>query len=99
MGSLEDLDRAFENMLRRFPDTRKELVSRAGDIMYSEVVSNIDRDVKEDTGNLKRGVTKKIGSKGGYVAIKPNYNISPHAHLVENGHNLVKGGRMTGGNL
>lgn len=94
MGSLEDLDKSFENLLKRFPDSRAKLVNEAGNIMYNQVISNIERDVEEHSGNLKRGVTKKVGSKGGYAAVKPNYNISPHAHLVENGYNLVRGGKL-----
>lgn len=93
MATLEELDKAFENLAKKFPDARKKFVINAGDLMYNEVINNIERDVEEGGENLKRGVTKVIGSKGGYAAIRPDYSIAPHTHLVEDGHDMVVGGK------
>lgn len=87
---LEELDKEFDDILKKFPQARRKLVIKAGDKMESTVKSNIDNSCKEGTGNLKRAVTKKIGSKGGYAAVKNNYKIASYAESVENGHK-VKG--------
>lgn len=92
----QELDAAFGHLLERIPEKRRTLVESAGEKMYQEVVKNIDRDTKEKTGNLKKGVTKVIGSGGGYAAVRNNYLRSPHAHLVENGHRIVKNGKTVG---
>lgn len=83
---LEELDKGFDDILKKFPQARRKLVIKAGDKMESAVKSNIDNSCKEGTGNLKRAVTKKIGSKGGYAAVKNNYKIAPYGESVENGH-------------
>lgn len=48
------------------------------------------------TGNLKKAVTKVVGSGGGYSAIRADHKIAPHTHLIENGHKVVKNGIQTG---
>ncbi|MEG0899568.1 MAG: hypothetical protein RSD67_05940 [Oscillospiraceae bacterium] len=88
--TLYDLDKAFERMIKEFPQARATLVEKVGEELYQNVVRNIESDTDEVTGNLKRAVTKIIGSKGGYAAIKPNWGIAPHTHLVENGHEVIR---------
>lgn len=97
MGSLEELDKAFENITKKFPKARRKLVEKGGGLLYGEVIDNIERDVEEGKGNLKSGVILKIGSKGGYAAVRPDYSIAPHTHLVENGHDMVVGGKKGNG--
>ncbi|KAF5054766.1 hypothetical protein DSECCO2_384790 [anaerobic digester metagenome] len=96
--SLYDIDKAFGEILEEFPDRRRTLVNDAGEKMYQGVMRNIDSNINEGSGTLKRGVEKKIGSGGGYAAIRPNHAIAPHTHLVENGHNVkkVKSGAVIG---
>ncbi len=95
--SFDELDQMFDDLLKKFPQKKRELVKNIGDKMYNQVISNIDSTVKEDgTGNLKAGVTKMLGSKGGYAAVKPNYGIAPHTHLVEDGHRIIKNGNVVG---
>lgn len=88
---LYNLDKDFEKLLKQFPNARRELVENSGDKMYQKVMNNINSQVDEDTGNLKEGVTKVVGSGGGYSAVRPDWQKAPHTHLVENGHKLVKG--------
>lgn len=92
----EELDKMFDDMLNKFPQKKRELMEDVGDKMYDQVINNIDNTVKEDTGNLKAGVTKILGSKGGYAAVKPNYGIAPHTHLIEDGHRIIRGGKIVG---
>lgn len=91
-----ELDRQFNELIRRFPDARRELVENAGEKMYQNVINNITSSVKEGTGNLKSGVEKAIGSGGGYAAVRADHNIAPHSHLIENGHKVVRNGQIVG---
>ncbi|WMI81595.1 hypothetical protein [Anaerotignum sp. MB30-C6] len=91
--SLYDLDKAFSRMLDEFPKERQKLVESAGEKMYQGVILNIEKDTGEGSGNLKKSVQKKIGSGGGYAAIRPDRGIAPHTHLVENGHEVVARGK------
>lgn len=90
------LDKAFENMIKNFPGARRSLVESVGDKLEKQVKSNIDNTTEEHTGKLKNGVKKVVGSRGGYVAVKPDYSIAPHTHLVENGHKLIRNGQILG---
>ncbi len=91
--SLYDIDRAFSKIIEELPDRRRTLVNNAGEKMYQGVMRNIDSNTNEGSGTLKRGVEKKIGSGGGYAAVRPNHAIAPHTHLVENGHRVVARGK------
>lgn len=85
------LDKEFEELLKRFPNARRELVENSGDKMYEKVMSNINKQTHEDTGNLKDGVQKVVGSGKGYSAVRPDWQKAPHTHLIENGHKIVRG--------
>lgn len=91
--SLYDIDRAFAKIIEEFPERKRTLVKNAGEKMFQGVLRNIERDIKEGTGTLKRGVEKKLSSGGGYAAVRPNHAIAPHTHLVENGHRVVARGK------
>ena len=93
---LKDLDREFEKMIKQFPQARRKLVEGSGEKMYNKVISNINANVKKHTGNLKDGVTKAIGSGGGYAAVRADHKTAPHTHLIENGHKLVRDGQVIG---
>lgn len=95
--SLADLDKAFEKMIEKFPEKRRELVENAGKKMHKKVLRNIDTDTKEDTGRLRDACYLAIGSEGGYAAVRNNHRKAPHAHLVEFGHKLVKGAKTKEG--
>lgn len=93
---LSDLDRAFEDLIKRFPQARRKLVEEAREKMYNKVIENIDRSVHEKTGNLKQGVQGYTGSGGGYSAVRPKWSVAPHTHLIENGHKIIRGGEVVG---
>lgn len=92
---LYDLDKDFEQLLKKFPQARRELVEECGEKMYQKVLSNISQ-VDEKTGNLRKGVKKVVGSRGGYSAVRADFKIAPHTHLIENGHKIVRNGKVVG---
>lgn len=87
-SQLEALGKSFDNLIKDFPNLRKEFIQECGEVMERHVDEGI-ASVNEFTGNYKEGKYKAYGSKGGWVAIRNN---SPHAHLIEFGHRNVKGG-------
>lgn len=96
MNEIDELDKALDNVVKDFKKNRKALCNEVGHLMKNKVIENINASVSnESTGNLARGVTLELGSKGGYSAVKPDYNIAPHTHLIEEGHRIVKGGTLS----
>lgn len=95
--SLADLEQSFQDMIDKFPEERRKLVTSAGEKMHKKVLQNIDRDTKEKTGNLREGCYLAIGSEGGYAAVRNNHLRAPHAHLVEFGHRAIKGAKTKKG--
>lgn len=91
---LKDLDKEFEKLIEKFPQARRKLVEDSGEKMYNKVIANINANVDKQTGNLEDGVTKTVGSRGGYSAVRPDYKIAPHTHLIENGHKLIRDGQV-----
>jgi hypothetical protein len=83
---LDKLSANLSKVLEEFPQKKRNLHESAADIMHRNVIRNIDAETKKFTGNLRKGQTKAVGSGGGYAAVRPNYSIAPHTHLVESGH-------------
>ncbi|WP_189911057.1 hypothetical protein [Clostridium cochlearium] len=96
IDNFDDLDAMFENIIKEFPQKKKELLENVGNVLEEQVIENINTRTTEKTGNLEAGVEKVFGSKGGYVAIKPDYKKAPHSYLLENGHRIVKNGVVLG---
>lgn len=92
MDDFNKLDFMFENIIQTIPEKKKELLEKVGDKLEKQVKENIIErvDGANEGSNLVKGVEKVFGSKNGYVAVKPNYNVAPHSHLVENGHRIVR---------
>ena len=93
---LDGLDKQFERLLKEFPEARKKLIVRNGDKLYRKVIANIEAAVDEKSGDLKKGVVEVQGSGGGYVAVRCNHLRAPHMHLIENGHKVVRNGKVVG---
>ena len=90
-NEIDALDKMFSEMIEKFPDAKKTLVKNSGKKLFNKVKENIDNNVKEKKGNLKKGVTLVEGSGGGYSAVKPDWGIAPHTGLIENGHTIIRG--------
>lgn len=90
--SLNDIDKAFENMIKGFPNARSNLVDNACNIMENKVIEIANSELEEHTGNYNKGIKQFKGSRGGWCAIR---NTSSHAYLIEFGHKLVRGGTLS----
>lgn len=90
---LKDLDDAFSEMIRKFPEAREELIQSEGKKLHERVLRNIDRDTEKKTGHLRDACGLFFGSEGGYAAVRNDAKKAPHAHLVENGHALRRGAK------
>lgn len=95
-SSLDEVSKKINDAIKEVPDLKRKMHTNAADIMHKNVINNISNDTKPLTGNLKRGQVKAVGSRGGYAAVRPDYGIAPHTHLIENGHKIVKGGKVVG---
>lgn len=96
MDDFEKLDRMLDNIIKKIPGKKKELLNNVGDILSSQVKQNIDSRINDDNGTLKSDVKIVPGSRGGYVAVKPSYENTRLNHLIENGHRIVKNGVAIG---
>jgi len=86
--TLTELSNKFDTLVKEFPKERRELMETSGDKIKTQVQTNVNA-VGVDTGRLRAAVTKAVGSGGGYAAVRNDWSIAPHAHLVEHGHWMV----------
>lgn len=100
MDSFDELDKMLEDMLKKIPEKKLELLENVGGIIQRQVRSNIESRVGTsgggEKGKLISGVEKVIGSGKGYTAVKPDYSKSSLHHLIENGHRIVRNGVVVG---
>lgn len=75
----------------------KQFLQKEGNKLRNETKSIARAKVKKKTGNylkrIKRG--KVYLYQGDTWAIRA-YSTAPHAHLIEDGHNIVRGGEIVG---
>jgi len=84
--TLSELAKKFDTFYEAFREGRREYMETSGDKMETQVKANIAADVNDSDGTLTAAVTKAVGTGGGYAAVRNNWHIARHAHLVENGH-------------
>lgn len=96
MDDFEKLDRMLENMIKSIPQKKKELLENVGDILSNQIKQNIDNRVNDSNNHIKDDIEIVLGSKNGYVAVKPSYKKNKINHLIENGHRIVKNGVVVG---
>ncbi|MCI8483499.1 MAG: hypothetical protein HFH41_04070 [Lachnospiraceae bacterium] len=98
MEGMEELERDLREAIEEYPeDMRKGLRTIAKD--FKESVKDKTPDGKNHRGDASTKMRKKFGirtRKEGETSIALIYNSSPHFHLVEKGHNVVRGGRVVG---
>lgn len=95
---LDELERDLSAAIEEYPVTMKAgLKDIAKDFRKS--VRARTPDGKDHKGDAKTKLRRKFGIKmvdDGVASAALVYNSARHFHLVENGHNLVRGGRTVG---
>jgi citrate synthase len=102
MSSLEGLERDLTKAIRKCPEQAKDTLDTLSKDFKKSAKKRADSELKshERTAEQKnKAIKRKWGSKTidegvGMVALI--YNSARHFHLIENGHNLVRGGRVVG---
>lgn len=96
MDDFEKVDKMLDNIIKTMPEKRVELFENVGGLISNQVKENIDNRVNDENNHIKNDVEIVMGSKGGYVAVKPSYEDTNIAHLIENGHRIVRNGIVLG---
>lgn len=94
--TLEEFEKQLEKFEKEFPEAKKKLVRENGKLLHEKVLENTRRDVGVKTGNLLKSIELHYGSKGGYAAVRGNFGVAPHLHLIEHGHRIIRGGVVVG---
>lgn len=99
---LEELERDLTKAIQTAPEKAKETLKGIGKDFKNAAKKRANSELKphERTGSEKN---KAIKRKWGTKVIEENvgatalvWNSARHFHLIENGHNLVRGGRLVG---
>jgi hypothetical protein len=93
----EIFERNLQYVIRSMPRESKLIMRRVGAKSRTIIKSTARRLVKEKTGRYMK--SWKLGKA--YMNDESNYRIrvfnnAPHAHLIEDGHRIVRGGREVG---
>jgi len=99
---LEELERDLTKAIKRCPEQARETLSDLSKEFKKSAKKKANSELKshERASNQKnKAIKRKWGSKvidEGVGMTALIYNSARHFHLVENGHNLVRGGRVVG---
>lgn len=99
---LEELERDLEKAIKKCPiyagETLKELAKEFKNSAKKKANSEL-KHTKREGDNKKKAISRKWGHKlidEGLGMTALIWNSARHFHLVENGHQLVRGGRVIG---
>lgn len=99
---LEEFQRALEKAINKAPVQAEETLVKVAKEFKASAKKRANSElkhIKRDGDNKKKAIGRKWGHKlvddnlGATVLV---WNSAPHFHLVENGHNLVRGGNVIG---
>ena len=99
---LEELEQDLKKAIRKAPIQAKETLTEVA----KDFKKSAKKRAKSETKHVKRngdGEKKAIARKWGHKLVDDGvgstalvWNSAPHFHLVENGHQVVRGGRVVG---
>lgn len=93
---LEELERDLKKAIRKYPATMEQgLKDIAKD--FKKSVEEKTPDGKNHKGDVATKLRKNYRIRmrnDGVISRATIFNNAPHAHLVEDGHQLVKGGKL-----
>lgn len=102
IDGLEELEKDLTKAIQKAPEKAKETLKEIGKEFKNAAKKRANSELKphERAGSEKN---KAIKRKWGTKVIDENvgatalvWNSARHFHLIENGHNLVRGGRVVG---
>lgn len=99
---LEELERDLTAAVRAAPEKAKETLKDISKDFKKSAKKRANSELKphERTGSEKnKAIKRKFGSKvieEGIGATALVWNSARHFHLIEDGHNLIRGGRTVG---
>ena len=90
----DELEKAFNRMEKKYPDKADAMLMALGQATNKKTKENTNPHVK--TGKLRKSWRlKKVKLyKGGTVRVVRIQSSAPHAHLVEQGHDIYRGGKV-----
>lgn len=96
-AGIKQLEKKFDAVMKKFPQERRALHERIGDMERAEVTGNIAGSGMRSTGTVESWQQKYVGSGGGYAAvraIKGAGSSGPGAvtNYLENGHRIRASG-------
>ena len=95
---LDELERDLTEAIKEYPVTMKEGLKGVAKEFRKSVRARTP-DGSNHKGDASTKLRRKFGIKvldDGLTSLALVYNSARHFHLVENGHNLVRGGRTVG---
>ena len=101
MTGLNELEKDLTKAIKKCPEQAKETLDTLGKDFKKSAKARANRELKPH--KRSEGKNKAIKRKWGSKVVDENigmtaliYNSARHFHLVENGHNIVRGGRVIG---
>lgn len=99
---LEELQKDLEKAIRKCPVQAKETLKQLAKEFKAAGKKKANAELnhtKREGDDVKKAIKAKWGTKTideGMGAVALVWNSARHFHLVENGHNLVRGGQVVG---
>ncbi len=99
---MEELQRDLEKAVQMAPVQAEKTLLKLAKEFKASAKERAERDtehVKREAGEEKKAISQRwghklVGDRSGAAALV--WNSAPHFHLVEDGHQLVRGGRVIG---
>lgn len=98
MDGVEELAKALGGFNDPIVNKRvKQFLKKEGNKLQKETKSIAQSKVKKKTGNYLEGIKRgKVYLYQGHTWAIRAYSTEPHAHLIEDGHNIVIDGQVKG---
>lgn len=98
MEGLDELERDLTKAIEQYPASmRAGLQKIAREFKKSVWEKTPEQPDEEHRGNIGAKLRKKFGIRtleDGPAVLALVYNSAPHFHLIENGHDVVRGGKV-----
>lgn len=102
VSGLDQLGKTIDELLEQAPKRRRQLHEKIGEAVLGQVREEISVSIHDSHGTVAGWQQSFVGSKGGYVAVRPAGGISgdhsPGAitNYLNNGHKIRRPKTLTG---